>query len=493
LIEPEAMSDENLRELQTLLEKLGFPGKTAWDLEFYRANDNPWFHLVYGRSIGEDTLMYVLEFREEPSGSYRLNGYDLSLTHIEIPDVTIRNIDVLVLDENLRRVDQYYDFFLGDDWSERITKQEYNHILEYIEATNAALERLASWKDGEEVAKLLMYKYWPQSRYQLHFSDYRTMENQYKAVQYYAMETDKLITTNQSYHLLKTCVMNEKNFEYLKDNIKYMGFGDSLAETLKSQMQSGALNFHLSFDTEINKKAFSAVLSFRKSENTDMYFFNSYHATLTRNNGEVKDQAFYLNKGKGVTAKEAYNLLEGRAVYKEMENKSGEKYHAWLQIDFGKRDKNNNHEMKQFHDAYGYDLKEALSKFPIRDMKEPDLRDILLSSLQKGNLQAVAFEKEGGAVRMFVEAAPHYKTINLYDGELKRVPKENLEKYQVEEKGKVAGKEVRQGGDAKKDADKSNANTKKQQQENSKEKTKSTKDLLPQKDEPENKKGLKVK
>lgn len=86
MIKPVVMSDENLRELQTLLEKLGFPGKTAWDLEFYRANDNPWFHLVYGRSIGEDTLMYVLEFREEPSGRYRLDGYDLSLTHIEIPD-----------------------------------------------------------------------------------------------------------------------------------------------------------------------------------------------------------------------------------------------------------------------------------------------------------------------------------------------------------------------------------------------------------------------
>lgn len=437
--------------------------------------------------------MYVLEFREEPSGSYRLDGYDLFLTRIEIPDVTIRDIDALVLDENLRRVDQYYDFFLGDDWSERLTKQEYNHILKYMEATNAALERLASWKDGEEVAKLLMYKYWPQSRYQMHFSDYREMENRYRKVQYYPLQADKLLTANQSYQLLKTCVMNEKNFEYLKDNIKYMGFGEGLAESLKAQIQSSAAAFHLSFDTEINKKAFSAVLSFRKSENTDMYFFNSYHATLTRSNGEVKDQAFYLNKGKGVTAKEAYNLLECRAVYKELENKNGEKYHAWLQIDFSKRDKNNNHDMKQYHDAYGYDLKEALSKFPIRDMKEPDLRDILLSSLQKGNLQAVALERDGGAVRMFVEANPQYKTVNLYDSELKRVPKEELQKYQVERKKKVNGKEVGKDKDAKKEIGKSvSTDNGKQPGDTKKGKAKDTKDLLPQKEGPGNKKGVKL-
>lgn len=275
--------------------------------------------------------------------------------------------------------------------------------------------------------------------------------------------------------------MNEKNFEYLKDNLKYMGFGEGLVESLKEQMKNGAPAFHLSFDTEVNKKAFSAVLSFRKSENTDMYFFNSYHATLTRSNGELKDQAFYLNKGKGVTAKEAYNLLEGRAVYKELENKERQKYHAWLQIDFSKRDKNNNHEMKQYHEAYGYDLKQALSKLPIRDMKEPDLADILLASLQKGNLLAVAFEKDGGAVRMFVEANPQYKTVNLYNSELKRVPKEELAMYGVEGNGMVNGKEVKTEKDGNKEVKQKTKPEKKKPENNS--------SLLPKKRE-NTKKGL---
>ena len=226
-------------------------------------------------------------------------------------------------------------------------------------------------------------------------------------------------------------VMNEKNLDYLKDSLKYLGFGEGLAEKLREQMGKGAPDFQLTFETEINKKAFAAVLNFRKSETADLYFVNSYHATLQRSNGEIFDQAFYLNKGKGVTAKEAYNLLEGRAVYKELETKEGQKYGAWIQLDFEKRDKNNNHEVRQFHDAYGYDLKASLEKFNLQELKAPDLADTLVQSLKKGNLQAVTVEKDGGTVRMFVEANPQYKTVNLYDGGFHRVPKEALEQYFV--------------------------------------------------------------
>lgn len=226
--------------------------------------------------------------------------------------------------------------------------------------------------------------------------------------------------------------MNNQNFEYLKENLLYTGFGTGLNESLQQRMAAGEPSFQLKFETEINKKAFVAFLNFRKSDNSDMYFFNSYHASLQRSNGEIVDQVFYLNKGKGVTAKEAYNLLEGRAVYKELATKDGQSYRAWIQIDFDKKDKSNNHEMRQFHESYGYNLTEALNKYPIRDMAAPDLKDILIASLQKGNVQAVALEKDGGATRMFVEANPQYKTVTLYDAQFKRVEKEALSQYQTQ-------------------------------------------------------------
>jgi hypothetical protein len=107
------MNEENITELQTLLERLGFSGKVAWDLEFYKQTDAPMFHLVYRRSVGEDALFYTLLFQKESSGTYRFDGYSLSLTRVEAAGA-IRDIDARVLEENLRRVDRYYDFFLAD-------------------------------------------------------------------------------------------------------------------------------------------------------------------------------------------------------------------------------------------------------------------------------------------------------------------------------------------------------------------------------------------
>ena len=170
-------------------------------------------------------------------------------------------------------------------------------------------------------------------------------------------------------------------------------------------------------------------MNFRKSDSSDLYFFNSYNASLQKTNGESVDQTFYLNRGKGVTAKEAYNLLEGRSVYKDLTNRNGEPYKAWIQIDFENKDKNNNNEVKQFHENYGYNLKDAVSKFSIPDLQDDEKSKALIQSLQKGNIQSVSIEKDGSPQKMFIEANPQYKTVNLYDGQLKRVMKEGLEQY----------------------------------------------------------------
>jgi hypothetical protein len=86
--------------------------------------------------------------------------------------------------------------------------------------------------------------------------------------------------------------MNEKNFDYLKDNIKYMGFGEKQNDVLEEHLKQGKESFQLKFNTEVNKKPFEALLQFRKSDKSDMYFFNSYHASLERSNGEKMEQTF---------------------------------------------------------------------------------------------------------------------------------------------------------------------------------------------------------
>ena len=252
------------------------------------------------------------------------------------------------------------------------------------------------------------------------------------------IEQNQSLFTSQ----LKTNVMNNENFQYLSDNLKYMGFGENLKPELEKNLQEGKGEFQLHYKAEINKKPFEVTMNFRKSDTSEMYFFNNHHASLEKANGQKEEQTFYLNKGKGVTGKEAFNLLDGRSVHKDLVTREGQPYKAWIQLDFENKDKNNNSEVKQFHENYGFDLKNAVGRFPIAELKDPEKEKALMQSLQKGNVQSVTIEKDGSSHKMFIEADPQFKKVNLYDSNMKVVAKESLDQYKTGvEKGAKAVKE----------------------------------------------------
>jgi len=214
--------------------------------------------------------------------------------------------------------------------------------------------------------------------------------------------------------------MNLENLEYLKKSLKYLGFGEKLNADLENSIKEQPDKFKLMMTGEFNQDAIKGdvkyIIDFKKSDTTDMYFMNSYKATLQNENPDMeKHQTFYINKGAGVTAKEAFNLLGGRAVNKDLINKDGEGYNAWLQLDFQEKDKNDNYKVKQYHSGYGYDLELTIAKYPIKEQLDTEQKSKLLKSLEKGNLTSVTFAKEGGEEKMFVEANPQYKTLNVYN------------------------------------------------------------------------------
>jgi hypothetical protein len=218
--------------------------------------------------------------------------------------------------------------------------------------------------------------------------------------------------------------MNEKNLAYLKDNVKYLGFGEKLFTDLENNLSQGKNEFTLNINTIFNRDTISATLHFRKSENTDMYFLNKYDASLEKPGKESISQTIYLDNGKGITMKEAYNLLEGRAVLKDLNTKDGQKYQAWLQLDFKEKDQHDNFKMKQFHENYGYDLKGHVQNLVLSN-SAPEMEQQLIKSLQKGNIQsAVVMEKIDKEVKVFIEANPQYKTLNIYDSEMKLLSRE---------------------------------------------------------------------
>ena len=248
-------------------------------------------------------------------------------------------------------------------------------------------------------------------------------------------------------------LMNEKNLDYLKSNIRNHGFGETLGPVLEAQLQKGPSEFTLAYKTEVNKREIEATLHFKKSDTTDLYFFNKYDTRLKNEKDETLSQTFYINKGWGVTLKEAYNLLNGRAVHKELTNQADQKYTAWIQLDFSAKDKNGNYERKQYHENYGYDLKEALSYFQLKEMKNDDDMKTLIRSLEKGNVQMVTCQTPERDIKIFIEANPQYKNLNIYDNKMNRLGKEQRQELmQKPQLDQAAGQS--QDKDLKKDAKK---------------------------------------
>jgi hypothetical protein len=243
--------------------------------------------------------------------------------------------------------------------------------------------------------------------------------------------------------------MNTKNYDFLKDSLKYLGFGDKLNDDLQKHIEKQPADFQLNMTGEYKKgsaiEKVNFTLDFKKSDQTDMYFFNRYKATLTNDNPEKeKSQTFYIQRNAGITAKEAYNLLSGRAVNKDLTNKEDQPYNAWLQLNFSEKDKNDNHQVRQYHASYGYDVNKTLDKFPIKELNDAEQREKVVKSLEKGNLTEVTFTREGKEDKMFVEAVPQYKSLNVYDASMKKQFQENDRKVATDNGQDQSSKEKKE-------------------------------------------------
>ncbi len=204
--------------------------------------------------------------------------------------------------------------------------------------------------------------------------------------------------------------MNTENLNYLQKQLLNLGFGETMNGELEKQVKSKNTEFTLNTTQEYNKQAVNYTLHYKAGESNEMYFFNKYDASLK---DKEMQQTFYLNKGSGITAKEAYNLMEGRAVHKQLENLEGEKYNAWIVIDKENKTDNGNYKLRPFTDGWNYKPERAIDKMDIVGISEPGAREKLIKSLEKGNRHQVTAIKDGKEVKLYMEANPAEHRVNL--------------------------------------------------------------------------------
>ena len=221
----------------------------------------------------------------------------------------------------------------------------------------------------------------------------------------------------------------EQVLSYLKNQMMYLGFGQD--KNLHNQLEKGieetknGEKFQIStpYDKVQEGNTANFTINFHKSSENAVYL-NSFKAVLKDGNtGEERTHLFGVNN---FTAKEAINLLEGRAVKTQFTNKeTQQKNDVFVRLKMNEpKNEFGNYQMQMFSKNYGINTADIVNKSQLVFSGEnaEKIKDFVIKSLEKGNIVNVRFKddnnKEMNGKAIF---NPQYKTINLYDEQMNRV------------------------------------------------------------------------
>ena len=244
--------------------------------------------------------------------------------------------------------------------------------------------------------------------------------------------------------------INTENLEYLKESLKYSGFDTKLNDELEKNIRDGVPEFKLKHETKIGDYEMAYDLLFKQGKKDGMYFFNRMEATLKKPGENEKGitQTFYQNQH--ISAKEAYNLLNGRAVYTKLSYKNDIKktYPAWVQLNFSEQDKFGNYEVKKYTDSYNFKVEDCVKELALKEQADPQDIDRMIKSLKRGNLTEANWKHDGMTERVFLAANPEKWNLNAYDGAINKLDINDL-KLNAKSNKEDVGEDI--SGETKKD------------------------------------------
>lgn len=214
--------------------------------------------------------------------------------------------------------------------------------------------------------------------------------------------------------------------DYIKNQFKYLGFGED--EKMHKDLEAGIkgennqFKVHTTSDKVMKDNKADFTLNFNKTDKGGI-FLNSYEAKVTTRNGEERSHTFKVRKENNVTAKEAINLLEGRAVKVALERKNdnGEvaKENVFIKLKLkDEKTEYNNYKLEMYKEK-DINIGDILKKSNIQgDEKQ---LETVKHHLEKGNITSVSFKQNNKDIQGYAVLNPQYKMLNLYDNNMSRV------------------------------------------------------------------------
>ncbi|MEO3402793.1 hypothetical protein AAFN85_02760 [Mucilaginibacter sp. CAU 1740] len=265
--------------------------------------------------------------------------------------------------------------------------------------------------------------------------------------------------------------MNQESYQFTSEQLKNLGFGEDIAKDLHTKMDQNLTEFTLNHTRQFGKDVLESVLHFSKGDDTakDLTFFNRFDSTLKKEGMEDLTQSFFVGQKFNYTLQERYNMMDGRAVFREqpkMEPReengvtqmkpTGETYFAWRGLNFKEADKYGNFNPKVIF----WDHEKELQKYPIKDIQEKYERSRIMRPLEKGNLVEITLVRDGQETQAQVVANPRMMRLDFYDdkGQSLIVRKAEKQAMSQTEKAEMTPQEVQKAAIARA-AEQAQANT----------------------------------
>jgi len=242
--------------------------------------------------------------------------------------------------------------------------------------------------------------------------------------------------------------MNEQSFDYVKNQLFYLGFGEEVAKPLREKMEQNLTEFQIPHSRKFGQDETHSVLHFSKGDqkDKDMTFFNRADINLKQPGKEDLTQTFFFGKEFNYTLQERYNMMDGRAAYREqpkmapVEEKgevrmkpTGETYYAWRGLDFKNADQYGNFNPKVMF----WNHQKEVSKYPIKGIEENYDKQRLIAKLEKGNKVDVILVRDGHETQAKMVANPRMARLDFYDGNGQSLIVRKVEKQAVDQTQKA--------------------------------------------------------
>lgn len=462
------MNNESLKYLKKQLTELGFSKRLFSVLPYYLEHAQENFQMLQRERSDGEKRMYLLRFakQDEKTEEYKLIGYKATLRIApQIPDVNINGINARKLDAEMKTIDwsiDHHSQFMIEGYGN--TKRG----LKFLEKLDSILKKVdklyAFGKEGKDAAEKIMYKHWYGEPWQpntlslehinklqerTHSVDLKIHPEQTK------FKTDEILksASHEAVSLKqppkeqinisqsKSMIMTEKELSMFENQLKHVGLKEAFTSDLINRMKSGEPEIKYPFTKMYDGDEAKATLHIKKSETTNLYFFNKFDLSV-RKDGQTAEakQTFFINDFRRrpqngdenkynttFTFKEAFNYLSGRPVWKNFKNGNDAEFNAWTMPDFKNLLDNGSPKQKLYNQNYPFDLAKVMGNFSIWELTNNTYKERLIESLQRGNLQLVTFIGENKQKdKLYISPNIPFGTLKVYDQDKQPIPTQVL-------------------------------------------------------------------